>query len=64
MLAVVHHRDSHQLVEGQVLQEFRRHEEVLTLIGTACDVDQHLEDFAFVFRIHSLIDLVDTVMIN
>lgn len=61
ILAIVNDADGHQVTVRQVSKEFRCHKEILAFAWLAGDVDKHLEDFAFVFRIHSLINFVDAV---
>lgn len=50
----------HIIAEWQIAQKLRSDEEILALVGLACDIDEHLEDFSLVFRIHALIDFVNT----
>lgn len=51
---------SYLIVKVQLGQQFGCNEEILRLAGLGCLFDQHIEDFALVGRVHSLVDLVDT----
>lgn len=64
MVSIVNNVDAHQRTKRQVWKQFWSDKEILALALLASDVNEHLEDFSLVLRIHSLVDFIDTAKGN